>query len=158
MSLLASHQGSILSCPSMLPWQFCGRSTSSAGKPIRYQIPRNLTLTQRFGCDLIFHRAGESGGTFYKRWKHACSTAGVAGKIPYDLRRAAVRNMIRAGVPERMAKSISRHRTQSIFDRYNIVSEEDLREAVIRTTAYVESSPDAASVVPIKQQVASVSV
>ena len=67
---------------------------------------------RRFGCDLIFHRGCEPIGTFCKRWKRACLLAGVAGKIPYDLRRTAVRNMIRAGVPERVAMSISGHQDQ----------------------------------------------
>jgi len=79
---------------------------------------------------LVFHRNGEKIGDIRKAWKTACAKAELPGKLFHDLRRSGVRNMIRAGVDQVVAMSISGHKTVSMFHRYNITSSNDQRRAL----------------------------
>jgi integrase len=68
-------------------------------------------------------------GNFRKTWMAASRAAGCPGRIPHDFRRTAVRNLVRAGVSERVAMTMTGHKTRAVFDRYDIVSSGDQRDA-----------------------------
>jgi integrase len=104
--------------------------------------------------DHVFTRDTEPVRNFRGLWYALCEKAGLGkwvkgpdkierweGLIFHDLRRSAVRNMVRRGVSERVAMMISGHKTRSIFDRYNIVSEKDLTEAASRIEAGAGAPP-----------------
>jgi integrase len=116
----------------------------------------------------VFHKDGLPVGDFRKSWAAACVAAQLgqficpdckqsvsghtcpecksettySGRLFHDLRRTGARNMVRAGVGEKIAMGISGHKTRSIFDRYNIVDEADLREAMQRTQDYLKSAAE----------------
>jgi len=88
-------------------------------------------------CPYVCHINGKSFNDFQEGWKAACDRVGLSGRTFHDLRRNGVRNLIRAGVPETVAMRISGHKTRSVFDRYNITSERDLKEAATRLADYL---------------------
>ena len=112
--------------------------------------------------NLVFHREGAPVAEFRKTWASACVAAGVgkmvcpkckgegsdrkckecetqteySGRIFHDLRRTAVRNMVRSGVSQSVAMKISGHKTASMFRRYDIADEADLKQAIEAVQRY----------------------
>jgi integrase len=97
----------------------------------------------------VFHVDGHPMGDWRKTWQAACRAAGVPTLVLHDCRRTAVRNLVRAGVPDKVAMAFTGHRTRSVFDRYNIVSERDIHDAAAKLAAYVAALDTYAPVVPL---------
>jgi integrase len=115
-----------------LPWELTGEFRA---------IIERRQKARRLDTDRIFHREGKAINNYLKIWHAAEIEAKVPARLVYDLRRTALRNNVRAGVPERVAMAISGHRTRAVFDRYNIVSGDDLREAAAKRATYEGALP-----------------
>jgi integrase len=130
------------------------------------QMQREVRDRKYPTCSWVFSRNGKRVQSFYKAWHTACIKVGVGrmvcascsgelkktgscslcdgkikkyvGLIPHDLRRTGVRNLIRAGVDRSVAMKISGHKTESVFNRYNITSQKDLREAARSLSKYID--------------------
>ena len=78
----------------------------------------------------VFHRDGRPVKNITKAWQKACGRAGVGDAWFHDLRRSAVRNLERAGVPQSTAMKLTGHLTASVYRRYAIADHEVLEEGV----------------------------
>jgi len=97
---------------------------------------RRITVRDWPACQWVCHYKGERLTRLTRAWKQAAKRVGLSGRLFHDLRRTAVRNLVRSGVSERVAMTISGHKTRSVFDRYDIVSERDLQDAATRLAAH----------------------
>ena len=86
---------------------------------------------------LVFHRDGIPIRRWRTAWRTACQAAGVPTRLLHDCRRTAARNLIRASVSERVAMLLTGHKTRAIFDRDNIINEQELLEAGDQLVEYL---------------------
>jgi integrase len=101
---------------------------------------------------------GEEIGSFIKAWRNACVKAAITVKVNgqsvvshfeedgtyrgflfHDLRRTALRNLVRAGVPRGIAMKITGHKTEEVFERYNIVDSADVQNAGASVAEYLKT-------------------
>lgn len=116
-----------------IPWELTGEFRAIVERRVK---------ARRLDTDRIFHRRGRPMDNHYLRvWTAAETAAELPHRLPYDLRRTALRNNVRAGVPERVAMAISGHRTRAVFDRYNIVDGKDLVDAAAMRADYEGKLP-----------------
>jgi integrase len=118
------------------------RSKTKAGRvlpisaPLR-QVLRRRKRVRRARDPRVFRRDGVPVRVWRTALRDACRKAKVPHRLLHDCRRTAARNLIRAGVPERIAMLLTGHKTRAVFDRYNIVNEQELLTAGERLAAYV---------------------
>ena len=122
------------------------RSKTRQGRVLPISAPIHQVLTRRRAqrrpdARRVFHRDGVTVRGWRRAWPRACRLAGVAGRVLHDCRRTAARNLVRAGVPERVAMVLTGHKTRAVFDRYCIVNEADLRTAGNQLVAYLADRP-----------------
>ncbi len=79
---------------------------------------------------MVFHRHGNPIKDYTTAWKLARTKAGLPNRVVHDRRRTAARNFRRADIPEHTAMMLTGHKTRHVFDRYDIVNETDLADAV----------------------------
>ena len=124
--------------------------------PLIGELPEMLRILREKSpaSEHVFTRNGVRMQTFRKAWNSACVVAGLGmmkprldkttgqpilrnkkpvlkyeGRTFHDLRRCGVSNLLQAGVDPYTARRISGHKTESVFQRYNITIERHLKEA-----------------------------
>ena len=99
------------------------------------EVVQRRMKQRRLDCPYVFHRNGKEIKDYRDAWAAAC------------------RNLSRAAVPEQIAIKIIGHKTASMYRRYRIVDERDLREATQNLNAYLEAQPINTVVAPIRKAV-----
>lgn len=101
----------------------------------------------------VFHRKGRAIKSIRSAWNGACERAGLEGWLFHDLRRTAVRNLERAGVPRSVAMKLTWHKTESVYRRYAIADSKALEEGVEKLAKLHATTPkEGRKVVPLKER------
>ena len=122
--------------------ELLARSKTLVGRILPISLPIAEALARRGArrdpdSPLVFHRDGIPVRRCRTAWRTACQAAVVPTRFLNDCRRTAARNLIRASVPERVAMLLTGHKSRAIFDRYNIINEQELLAAGDQLVAYL---------------------
>jgi integrase len=117
-----------------------GTTKNSEGREVSMTLPVRTLLTQcvegKGQDEYVFTREdGKPVRDFRGKWASACGAAKVPGLLFHDLRRTAARNLRQAGVAEGVIMKIGGWKTRSVFERYAIVSQSDIRDAMTKLEA-----------------------
>jgi integrase len=167
LNWLRRCSGTIGSTPDLLNCSLtldAGTTKNGEGRTVKltsetFELVKRCVFSKAPESFLFTRSDGHPVRDFRDSWAKLTETAKLPGLLFHDLRRSAVRNMVRRGVPEVVAMRISGHKTRSIFDRYNIVNEADLENAALKleqgarlefghTSGIVEPSTQRADVQP----------
>lgn len=145
-----------------------GTTKNDKGRTFRYAALTELrdTLAQQLASaeqlsrersrvvGYVFHDVNGSAlteGQIRKAWAAACKEAGYPGKILHDFRRTAVRNLVRAGISEKVAMTMTGHKTRDVFDRHDIVNETDKAEAAQKLETFMTAKAAAPTTRQVQQ-------
>jgi len=109
---------------------------------------------RRPDCVFVFHRKGRPIKSFRRAFKAAAKEVKMQDLLPHDMRRSAIRNFRRSGLSEHEGMALSGHTTDSVYRRYDIISDDDLTEAMNRVQQHLKKEAANRKVVPIKRETA----
>jgi integrase len=117
-----------------------GTTKNREGREVSMTLPVKALLSQcvhgKGSDECVFTREdGKPVRDFRGAWTNTCDAARVPGLLIHDLRRTAARNLRRAGVAEGVIMKIGGWKTRSVFERYAIVSQSDVRDAMTKLEA-----------------------
>ena len=125
-----------------------------------WEIVQERAKARRLDCPYVFHVNGKRIKDFRKTWWSACVATGLGrfvmvedektkrlkkeyvGLYVHDLRRSCARHLSKAGVKEQIAMKITGHKTNSMYRRYRIVDEDEIRQALDQTQAHLDATAD----------------
>jgi len=102
-------------------------------------------------CPLVFHRNGKPVKSFRKAWETACKAVGQPDLVPHDMRRSATRNFRKAGLSENEGMAMTGHQTNSIYRRYDIIDEEDMKQSMEKVQTFLKGQPRRSKVASIRK-------
>ena len=97
---------------------------------VRGKAPGDRVFTRENGSPVL---------DFRSTWDRCCAEAGVPQLLFHDLRRSATRNLRNSGVPEGVVQKIGGWRTRSMFDRYSIIDQSDVTDALLKLERHRET-------------------